>query len=227
MKILLVGALSNYAIERYYLKYFNESEGVKADIFTAQQIFLDFYQKSIFNKIIFQLGYKKIYSKINSGLKEKINHYHPNILFVFKGMEILPATLQWIKEKGVTIVNYNPDNPFIFSGKGSGNSNITRSISSYDIHFTYNIETKKRIDDEYKIPTYWLPFGFDIPLPVYGAASALSEILKVCLVGNPDKKRAAFLLDLAKAGIKIDVYGSHWDRFIKHSNITLHRSEEQ
>lgn len=221
MKILIVGGLNNYAIERYYLKYFNEDADVKAEIYNAPDIFLEYYQKNIFNKIIFRIGFKKIYKTINIALKKKINDYKPDILFVFKGMEIFPKTLQWIKNSNVRIVNYNPDNPFIFAGKGSGNSNITPSISLYDLHFTYNLETKKKIEEEYKTPTYWLPFGFEITGSIYRSASSLDEIIKVCFVGNPDKNRAHFLKALADKGVKIDVYGSQWKRFINHMNITL------
>ncbi len=221
MKILLVGALSNYAIERFYLKYFNEVQGIQADIFKAQEIFLKYYEKSILNKLIFRLGYKKIYIKINAGLKEKIFHYTPDVLFVFKGMEIYPGTLQWAKQNGVKIVNYNPDNPFIFSGKGSGNKNITQSVSLYNLHFTYNPETKNELEKKYPILTYRLPFGFDIPQQIYDEASKIDEIVKVCFVGNPDKDRALFLNTLAENKIQIDVYGSHWNKFINNKNITL------
>src|ERR1035437_753816 len=222
MKILLIGGFSNYAIERYYLKYFNEEIDVEAIIYKAQDIFLEYYQKNIFNKIIFRIGFQKIYKKINIGLKEEVNKYKPDIVFIFKGMEIFPQTIKWIREKDIRVVNYNPDNPFIFAGKGSGNSNIIRSIPFYDVHFTYNLETKRKIERKYKTPTYWLPFGFDISEAIFSAASSLNEIIKVCFVGNPDKARAHFLNALAEKGIKIDVYGSYWSRFVNHPNITLY-----
>ena len=211
-----------YQWKRYYLQYFNQLSDVQADIFRAQEIFDEFYLKNILHKIIFRLGYKKIYRKINIALKEKIDSYNPDIIFVFKGMEIYPGTLKWIKRKDIKVVNYNPDNPFIFSGKGSGNINITRSVSFYDLHFTYNLDTKKIIEDKYNIPVYWLPFGFDVSTQLYEKASSLNEIIKVCFVGNPDKHRALFLKLLAEKGISIDIYGSRWNNFISHPNITLY-----
>jgi spore maturation protein CgeB len=222
MKILLVGSLNNYAIERWYLKYLKENNDVETDIFDAQGIFMQFYQKSIFNKIIFRMGFQMIYNKINTALKDMINNYAPDFMLVFKGMEIYPKTLEWAKHQGIKIVNYNPDNPFIFSGKGSGNSNITRSVSLYDLYFTYNLDIKKKIEEQYKAPTYWLPFGYEIPTELYKSVSDLEEIIKVCFVGNPDKLRAEFLKNLAQKNVKIDVYGNNWDRFINHPNITLY-----
>ncbi|MEJ7676458.1 MAG: glycosyltransferase [Segetibacter sp.] len=224
MKILLVGASSPYAIERFYLKYLNEISGVQAQLFEAQNFFLTYYHKSILNKILFRIGYKKIYTKINIKLRAKILEFHPDILFVFKGMEVFPQTLRFTKNHGIKAVNYNPDNPFIFSGKGSGNRNITNSFSLYDLHLTYNLEVKNKIEREYNTPVKMLPFGFDVDKDLYIRCLNQSEIIKTCFLGNPDKERAEFIMGLANEGILIDVYGNNWDKFISHSNVIVHSS---
>ena len=224
MKILIVGANSNYAIERFYLKYLAEIPGVQVELFEAQNMFLSYYQKSLFTKIIFRLGYQNIYDKINSALSERIVTMEPEIIFVFKGMEIYPKTLRWAKSKGIKLVNYNPDNPFIFSGRGSGNSNISNSISLYDLHFTYNLEVKKIIEDKYNIPAYWLPFGFDIPEGLFESISDLKEIIKTSFVGNPDRNRVKFLYGLAEKGIAVDLYGNNWEKFLHHKNINIYHA---
>ena len=221
MKVLLVGANSNYAIERFYLKYMNDVPGIKAELFEAQNIFLSYWQKSIFNKIVFRLGYQKIYSIINELLKEKIVNSKPDILFVFKGMEVYPKTLIWVKKQGVKLVNYNPDNPFIFSGRGSGNNNLKNSIPLFDMHLTYNREIKERMESVYKIPTEILPFGFDVSAGLFKEACSEKEINKACFLGNPDKYRSLFLQQLAEAGIEVDVYGSNWKKFVRHPKIKI------
>lgn len=223
MKVLIVGANSNYAIERFFLKYLNEVPDITAELFVAQNLFLDWYQKNPVNKILFRLGYKRIYMVINKALKERINESNPDVLFVFKGMEIFPETLTWAKKHGVKLVNYNPDNPFIFSGKGSGNSNITRSISIFHLHLTYNKEVKLQMEREYNIPTVILPFGFDIDESTYEICCKEREIKKLCFVGNPDKYRSAFIAKLAGEGIHVDVYGNNWQRYISHPNVTVHK----
>lgn len=220
----MVGANSNYAIERFYLKYFNEIPEINAELFEAQNIFLKYYNQSVFHKALFRLGFHKIYTLINIQLQNKILDFQPKVLLVFKGMELLPKTIKWAKDYGIKVVNYNPDNPFIFSGKGSGNKNVTNSISLYDLHYTYNLEVKKELEEKYQIPTYWLPFGFDLSHHVYENALTFNEIKKTCFVGNPDKARANFIKKLANYGIKIDLFGINWDKFINHKNVSIYQS---
>ncbi len=223
MRILIAGANSSYAIERFFVKYLNEVPDITAPLFEAENLFLAWYQKNVFNKILFRLGYQQIYTAINKRLKEKIIESNPDVLFVFKGMEIFPETLAWAKKRGIKLVNYNPDNPFIFSGRGSGNSNITRSIPCYHLHLTYNKEVKIQMEREYKIPTVILPFGFDVDESTYEICCKGREISKLCFVGNPDKYRAAFITRLAEEGIQTDIFGNEWQKYISHPNVTVHK----
>ena len=183
MKLLVVGADSTYAIERFYLKYWKENSlGIELDFFASQNLFYEYYHKRILNKIIYKLGISSIYKKINQLLIERIDLFAPEIIFVFKGMEVFPATLAYAKKRGIKLVNYNPDNPFIFSGSGSGNSNITKSIVLFDFHFTYSEEIKRQLDLQFNKPTAILPFGFDIDESVYYLALKIEEINKLCFV---------------------------------------------
>ena len=52
---------------------------------------------------------------LNLSLLEAVKQSKWDVLLVFKGMELFPRTLSEIKKMGVTLVNYNPDNPFIYS----------------------------------------------------------------------------------------------------------------
>jgi spore maturation protein CgeB len=220
MKLLVVGADSTYAIERFYLKYWREyGSDFQIDFFAAQNIFYDYYNKNILNKIFYKLRFSKIYKRINQLLIERIDFFQPEMIFIFKGMEISPTTLEYAKKRGIKLVNYNPDNPFIFSGSGSGNSNITNSIELYDLHFTYSEEIKEQLIEKCNVPTYILPFGYDIEETVYSSSLAIHEINKVCFIGNPDKFRASLITDLAKRGFSIDVYGHNWHYFVNNKNI--------
>jgi spore maturation protein CgeB len=220
MRVLGVGSDKVYAIENFYVKYLREYE---ADIklFTAQSIFYDYYQRSIINKIIFKIGFSGILNTINDQFKKEVLEFKPEIILVFKGMEIYPESLRWAKSKGIKLVNYNPDNPFIFTGKGSGNKNVTNSIGLYDLHLTYDNDIRERMITEYGIPTGILPFGFEISDELYAECIKHQEIVKTCFLGNPDEQRAAFILQLA-GHMPIDVYGNNWEKFVSHKNITVH-----
>ncbi|MBS1557209.1 MAG: glycosyltransferase [Bacteroidetes bacterium] len=222
MKILVTGSDKIYAIENYYAKYFR-AFGHEVIHFPAQRLFLDEYTSSFYKKLRFKLYNNSIYSKINTDLIKSLKEQSslPDVAIVFKGMEIFPDTLKIIKDQGIKLVNYNPDNPFLFSGKGSGNANITKSISLYDFHFTYNLSVKKRLEEEYRAKTAWLPFGFDLTDEQFSECVKEEEIVKVCFVGNPDKERAAFINALAEMKVQIVVYGHHWKKFIDHPGVEI------
>lgn len=219
-KILIVGSNKIFAIERYYIKYLREL-GVNLEQFCAFDLFLDYYERNIFNKIIFQAGLSTIYKRINRQFKQIVRNYSPDIILIFKGMEILPESLAWAKAQNIKLVNYNPDNPFIFSGKGSGNRNITDCLGFYDLHLTYSYKIKEKLEDEYRLKALILPFAYNDANILYDQCSPQEEVVKLCFVGNPDSKRAAFLEALAKEGIPIDVFGFNWEKFVRHSNIKL------
>ncbi len=223
MKILIVGSDKVYSIENYYFKYLQEL-GEDVQVFTAQAIFYDYYfKKGIINKVLHKFGLSTIMQKINAQFKENVSQFEPDIIWVFKGMEITPSSLEWAKQKGIKLVNYNPDNPFIFTGKGSGNVNITKSIQLYNFHFTYNLDIKKKIENKFNLPTAFLPFGYDISDELFLICEKQEEMLKTCFLGNPDKQRAHFLMQLANKGVSMDVYGNDWSKFLKHKNITIYK----
>ena len=217
MKILIAGSGDIAALELIYLKYLLKNN-IDAVLFPAQNKFLEFYNKSLIHKLWFRTGFSGIYKQINKNLTEQITSYKPDIIWVFKGMEVTPGLLRWAKDQGIRIANYNPDNPYIFSGFGSGNKNITQSIRLFDLHFTYNLEIKSQLENE-GLPVAFLPFGFDADDALYNQCRAEKEVLRTCFLGNPDQERAAFLLELANGGVEIDLYGQNWAKFLQHRNI--------
>lgn len=219
MKILLIGSDHVWSLEKIYYKYLKELN-IDVELFPAQNFFYKYYNRSVINKIMCRAGIAPIINKINKRLKKNIEMFQPDVAWVFKGMEIMPSTLDVIKKK-IFLVNYNPDNPFIFSGAGSGNNNIINSVSKYNLHFTYNLEIQKQLDG-LGYNTAILPFGFDLADELYQLCSAQKEILRPCFLGNPDKQRAAFIKNIAGRGIEIDVYGNNWGQFIRHPHVHIY-----
>ncbi len=221
MRILVVGSDNKYAIENFYVKHLREL-GIDVRHFAAQGLFYEYYERSIVNKIIFRLGLSTIYNRINLQFKKWVMEFQPDVIWIFKGMEIFPSSLVWAKKRNIKLVNYNPDNPFLFSGRGSGNKNVTLSLGLYDLYLTYNLSIKKELERRFSAPVDYLPFGFEISEEIYEDCARQEEILKACFLGNPDKQRAAVIMELAEKGIEMDVYGHNWPAFIKHPNLAAH-----
>ncbi|RZL45777.1 MAG: glycosyltransferase family 1 protein [Pedobacter sp.] len=221
LKILILGTDEIWSIDKLYYKYFLHNN-IDVKFFATENIFADFYNKSIINKLIFKLSLSDIYQKIHRETLTVIDSYQPSIIWVFKGMSLNPKLLHHIKKLGIMLVNYNADNPFIFSGPGSGNINITNSIELYDLHLTYNLAVQKKLEEDYKLKTGYLPFGYEIPQAIID--EPINEINKICFIGNPDNYRAKLITELLNNNVIMDVYGHNWQKFIRHKNLTIYGS---
>jgi spore maturation protein CgeB len=220
MRLLIVGSDKVYAIENFYTRYLRE-DGWTVCQFAAQSRFYDYYQQGLLQKLIFKSGLSGILRNINRDFRKLIAEFRPDIIWIFKGMEIYPSSIHWAREKGIKLVNYNPDNPFVFSGKGSGNQYMIDALPLYHLHLTYNNEVKDKLEKVYGLNVEMLPFGFDLNEKVFELCRAQTEIPRLCFLGNPDKQRAAFIEKLAAAGIPVDVYGNYWRRFVNHPDIRI------
>lgn len=219
---MIVGSDYVWSIERLYKKYLEEA-GAEVSFFAAQNRFYEYYHKSVFRKLLFRAGLSGVLGQINESLLAEVERLRPDVIWVFKGMELYPKTLSALRKTGTLLVNFNGDNPFIFTSRGSGNKYVYQSLPLYDLHFTYNLEIKARLDREYNAKTLLLPFGFDVSDEVYEACRLEEEVSRVCFIGNPDPARAGFINELAAANIPIDIFGSPaWSRAITNKGVTVH-----
>ena len=210
MKILLVGADNKWAIERYYVNYLTKL-GVEINHFPAPDIIFKYHSKNIFNKLLFKSKIRTGYADVNKQLIKIAYEYKPDIIWVFKGMEIFPETLEKLG-KDFKLANYNPDHPFIISSRGSGNTNVTKSVGKYHLHFCYHHELQKKIENEFGITTVFLPFGYEKNDITYIDQSTIVENKRVCFQANPDKYREDKINLLTLNGFEVDVYGIGWDK---------------
>jgi spore maturation protein CgeB len=220
MRILIVGADYQWAIENHFVKHIS-SLGSTVELFPAQRYFYEYYYKSILTKLICRLGLSRIYEEINANLLKRVEDFKPDVVFVFKGMEVLPETLINLKLAGIKLVNYNPDNPFIFSGYGSGNKNVSESLQLYDFHLTYNLEILEKLKSM-QLNAEFFPFAFEPGDDKAPRLLETDEVLKPCFLGNPDKSRVDLLNQLAERGVKLDVYGNDWAKNNINPNITAY-----
>lgn len=217
-KILVIGSNYEWSIEKRYLKELNIKNFI-AEIYPLQNKFFDYYYKSIIHKIIYRLGLSNILKRLNNELLLFVGSFQPTHIWVFKGMEVLPSTLKIFKEKGIKLINYNPDNPFVFTGRGSGNKNITQSVSLYDWYLSYDRSVVQQLK-AMKVHADLFPFAIDFEQTDILLENRLS-IPRLAFIGNPDHERVIFINQLAALGVPLDVYGHDWNRNRLHPNIKL------
>jgi spore maturation protein CgeB len=221
MKILIVGSDYNWSIERIYKRELNKLSHEVIHV-PVQNWHYDYYYKSTLHKVLVRLGINGLENRIQTRLIHEIEGQFFDLIWVFKGMELTPQTLQTLKKQTTRLINFNPDNPFIFSSKGSGNKNITQSIHLYDEHFTYDHEVKSRIELEFGLKCTIVPFGFDKEVISTEELNEVVEINAVCFVGNPDAYRAKILQEILNHGLPVHVYGHDWKKHLSHPNLTIH-----
>lgn len=221
MKILIVGSDKKIAIESLYARYLNVL-GTETSIYPLKDMTQQRIKKSLLFRVLIRLNGYFVLNRLNVELLKTISKTKPDIVWVFKGMYVRPKTLKKIKHQAL-IVNYNPDHPFIFSSRGSGNINVTKSISIYNLHLCYHLGVKQKLEKDYNLKTAVLPFGFDLNADFFEELQLEREIKKVCFIGNPDKKRVDTISAIASCGFKVDIYGHGWNTtsLISKENITI------
>lgn len=125
------------------------------------------------------------------------------MVWIFKGIEIMPETILRLKRMGVLVANYNPDHPYIRTSVTHGGANVAECVPLYDIYFSYHRELVCSLPET----GAWLPFGFHLPVDVYRAIESVDEIPRACFVGTVDADRAKTLAWLGGSGVAIDVFG--------------------
>lgn len=218
-RILIIGSAHTAALEHIYSKHLSNL-GNEVALYPIQDYFLSYYHSSLLNKILFRLGLSKIYKQLQKAVLEYVAVYKPTHILVFKGMELMPSTLLAWKQQQIKLINYNPDNPFIFSGRGSGNKNLTNSISLFDLYVSYDKDIVQQLKLK-NVHSILIPFGFDIEDFDFDQIIDEPEILRVCFVGNPDSERVNFIKQLSNYNIPIDLYGNGWGKYIQSSIINI------
>lgn len=214
MRILIVGSTHVAALEQTYHRYFREW-GAESEIFDARQPvgWIHSLPKKGVNAIRRFLPSTGL-GAVNTLLLEKVRQWKPEVVWVFKGMEVLPSTLNRLRGQVPLLASYNPDHPFQFTGPGSGNALMTRSLPLYHAHLTYQEAIADRLRAETGLPVACVPFGFDLDEPTWDAVAGLPEIVRVGFVGNADAERAAAIQTLLAAGLPVDVFGGGWSKYL-------------
>lgn len=181
---------------------------------------------SYYYKIGYRIFPSLIVRKMDKLLIQQVERFKPDVVLIFKGMEISKTSLSKIRSKGIKLVNYNFDHPFDFFSRGTGNRFVLEAIPYYDLHISYSSIIARQVSDKFRVKSAQIPFGFQLTLDQFEKVmqANLKEINRVCFVGNPDSLRIQAIHELLVSEIPIDLYGFGWEKVFKEKNsyLTIH-----
>jgi spore maturation protein CgeB len=215
--ILIIGNKKWPSLESIYLKYLRLKFS-EVNIFNID----DYCSFNLFFRIRRKFKDQSVFKNLNDELLKYAVKHKPDIIWVFKGVEIYLSTLAKLKELNIKLANFNADNPFHRVFSSNGGKSIEKAIPYYDLHFTYSKKIFESLSKEYNMNTILLPFGHELSESEFELACQEKEIIKACFIGNPDKWRKKQIKYLVNKGIKIDVYGHGWNNWLEpNENISI------
>lgn len=201
--ILIIGAFGPGAMENYYLNGLQKC-GVTVSSYDIASDYYSAITGSVFNKLINKIAPDLLTRSLNDKLQQYLHDEQFEVILVFKGMQLYPETIQYLKRHTKILANYNPDHPFHFYSSGSGNKNVLNSIKYYDIYFSYASQITTQLKENYDVSAYTIPFGYDDSNTA--TAAEMPEVEnRILFIGSYDKGRAAFLNKIVHANL--DIYG--------------------
>lgn len=163
---------------------------------------------------------------LNRSLVRTAQQSNPDVLFVWRGTHVWPATLRTIRKIGCRIVSYNNDDPF---GAGAERSAplhhrylwtwYLRSLSECDLNFVYrpiNVAEAMAMGaaNVHVLPPYFVP---ELHSPIELSTPERQRFgCDIVFVGHyePDG-REVFLKALVGAGLHVRLFGgSYWTRAV-------------
>ncbi len=157
--ILILGAFNLGALEHNFVRGFQHL-GHQVHCLDIQTPVLE-NRKTLLDKIYFKILPTHFYIQINKTALELTQKLRPDVILIFKGMELFVETIEELQSYTKLLCNYNPDHPLEIYSEGAGNTNILNSLKFYDIHFSYAQNITKKLQLHTNKLCYTVPFGYD------------------------------------------------------------------
>ena len=151
--------------------------------------------------------------EFNSAIEKKIRVFQPDVLFVYKGVFVKPATLLFARNNNCKLVLFYPDVSMTAHG-----DNIPKSIPLYDLVFTTKTFGIRDMELKYGTKnTFFIPHGFDPEIHRKLKIDDKSARLFNCDVSfigtwSPKKEKWLAYLKETLPEIKLMIWGDQWDK---------------
>lgn len=185
------GALIEVVDEFYYIPL--KTHGLKTRVIskTMRYFFLDDYNLEII---------------------KSAERFDPDIVLVYKGAFIRPATLHWLKGKKIPLFNFYPDVSFHTHG-----SLLQKTMHLYDRIFTTKTFGIKDLKDQMGIHnTVFIPHGYDPEIHRKIERRIIPEnyFCDISFIGTFSSKKEDLLghILLELPHVKMLIWGSQWEK---------------
>jgi spore maturation protein CgeB len=223
MRLLISGSRRNTnTVGSFIISNFNG--GVEYEVLDYPDRFAELLDSKLYRVLyrIFPLLFVRMMDKL---FVEQVRRFRPEVVLIFKGMEISKWSLKKVRSGGVRLVNFNFDHPFSHFSRGTGNRFVTEAIPFYDLHISYSSFVAAQLREKFQVKTTWIPFGFHLTDSQYAEVLAENrpELRRLCLVANPDDYRVESIRNLVREGCPVDLYGFGWERYFESTGlVTIH-----
>jgi glycosyltransferase involved in cell wall biosynthesis len=175
--------------------------------------FISLRSKNTLTKVVERLIRKRQMDEFNKAIIDQIALFRPDVLFIYKGAFVYPATLRNAKAAGCYLALFYPDVSLLAHG-----SNIPESIPIYDIIFTTKTFGIRDLHDQFNFNNaHFIPHGFDPDIHrklEIGQEEHEEFDCDVSFIGTYSPKKEATLNYLKEnfPNIKLKIWGDQWNR---------------
>jgi spore maturation protein CgeB len=228
-KVLYMGELQ--AFTRSYQRFraiYDLSEEMEYEIMSMSDL-AEKKSITLLDRLLNKLGYTAYFfelDKINQKLTDLVFQEKPNLLWIDKGTMVKSQTLIHIKQNfpGIILVLYSPE---YIKPKHNHSKYLIQSLPLYDYWLTPMSQNCSCSWVEARKPknTICVNQGYDKYLhrPLELTDEEKEQLTSdVSFIGTFEKSRANIMLNIAKAGIKVRIWGNLWQKWANsHPNLII------
>lgn len=152
--------------------------------------------------------------------------WRPHYILATGMVPVNRQTMQALAHAGIPTLNYLTDDPWNRTHRARW---FLRALPYYRVVFTPRRSTLAQLSASGCLEVRYLPFAYDpelhYPDPPVGAREQAQYEVDVVFVGGGDRDRVPFLATLLRAGFRVGLYGSEWDRFPETATISYGQAD--
>jgi spore maturation protein CgeB len=222
MKILFVAELRDHARAKQRLLALQDLGHEVLGISSIAEGSSD--RPSIWQRIQWKLGYPSDTINLNQKLPEVAQEFMPDLIWIEKVLTLFPASYLKLRKilPKAKMVFYSEDDIFM---RHNRSVYLHRSLPLFDLVFTTkprNLEELPQLGAK-RVFCIYQAYDRDLHQPIILSSEDRREwSADVSFVGTFECDRAEQMMDLAKQGIKIKVWGNDWQKWkSNHPNLQI------